>query len=107
MVSIVKEKSINLITSQWFTYILLATIFACIATYVYLANSTVRTLTVLEKIKVEVQARSVGVSELESKRLSMDNTLSSSMAKSLGLREVTDQTFIVNKARGKLSFNTE
>lgn len=107
MASIAKEKAINLMTSQWLVYILIAMIFACVAMYVYLANSTVRTLAVLEKTKTEVQARSVGVSELESKRLSIDNSLSSSMAKSLGLREVTDQTFIVNKTQGKLSFNTE
>ncbi len=108
MISAVRENTISLISSRLTSYILIASIFACIGLYIYFANTAVRTLALLEKTKEEMQVLSVEVSEMEAKRLFIDNSLGSVMARSLGFVEVTDQTFIVNKSKKTaLSFNTD
>jgi hypothetical protein len=53
-----------------------------------------------------MQTLAIEVSELESDRLALDNKVNSEMAKHLGLVQVENQTFIVNKSP-TLSLNTK
>ncbi|HEY4480224.1 MAG TPA: hypothetical protein VJB58_02030 [Candidatus Paceibacterota bacterium] len=62
----------------------------------------------LEKSKSEMQALSLEVSEMESKRLVLDNGISNNLAESLGFVEVKNQNFIIDKSGGtSLSLRTE
>lgn len=59
----------------------------------------VRTLTILEKTKTQMQSLSIEVSEMESKRLSVENNISTSIAKSLGFVEVNNPIFIMKNSK--------
>lgn len=76
--------------------LLIALIFAAALFYVYFANITIRTVTLMEKTKQEMRSLSVEVSEMESKRLSMENNISVARAEQMGFVEVSHPTFITN-----------
>ena len=108
MLNSIKEKSVALILFRPIHYTLAILIFACLIFYVYFANTAVHTLTMLEKTKGELQSLSVEVSELEGKRLFVQNSINKALAQSLGFVSVSEQTFIVNKSKKTtLSFNTD
>ena len=96
MTHLIKEKAATLVFHKVTNLILLGFIIMCVISYIYFANSAVRTVTLLQKTREEIQSLSVKVSEMEAVRLSMDNKVSAKMAKSLGFVEVSKQTFIVN-----------
>lgn len=106
MRSLVGEKIMAITTHRATGFALIAFIFASLISYVYFANIAVRTLTVLEKSKEEVQTLSVKVSEMEARRLLVDNSVSNALATHLGFVEVKDQTFIVNKSN-KTAFSLQ
>ena len=89
-------------------YTLIALIIAAALSYMYFANIAVRTITVLEKTQHEMQSLSVNVSEMESKRLTVENSISADKALQLGFVEVNNPTFIM-KGSGKtaLSYKTD
>lgn len=95
----IREKAIAIVFNRMTNYVLIGFVFASVISYIYFANMAVRTLTTLERVKEEAQSISVEVSEMESKRLAIDNTVSSDLARHLGFVEVSDQTFIVNKSK--------
>lgn len=108
MTSLIREKTIALVLHRVTNYAFITLIFACVISYIYFANAAVRTLTVLEKSKQEMQSLSVEVSEMEAKRLLVDNSISKVLAQHLGFVEVKNQTFIVNKSKKTaLSFKIE
>ena len=89
-------------------YTLVAFIFMAAIFYMYFANIAVRTLTVLEKTKGYMQALSVEVSEMESKRLIVENDFSTEKALGLGFVEVKHPIFIVkNSKKATLSFKID
>ena len=94
----IKQKAIAVVLHRGTNYILIAFIFSCILSYIYFVNRTVRTATGLQKIKTEIQTLNIEVSELEAKRLVLDNSVNTNMAKHLGLIEVNHQTFIITKS---------
>lgn len=80
-------------------YALIAFIFLAAICYIYFANMTVRTLTVLEKTKRDNQSLSVEVSEMESKRLSIENSVNTEKAIHLGFMEMNNPTFIMKNSK--------
>lgn len=89
-------------------YLLGASILLLVISYMYFANVAVRTLTKLEDIKENSQSLSVEVSEMESKHLAVESGISTEMARSLGLVEVVNTTFIVkNSKQTGLSLKTD
>lgn len=106
MKSFIKEKAITMVSSKLSVYLLASSILGCLLLYVYFANMAVRTLAVLEKSKSEMQILTLEVSELESKRIAMDNTISNDLAKGLGFVEVKNQNFIVDNLGTILSFKS-
>lgn len=107
MLNLIREKTITLVLDRKINYVLIVAIFMCLVFYIYFANMTVHTLTLLEKNKQTNQSLSVEVSDLEAQRLLVQNSISKSLALSLGLVEINDQTFIVSKSKKTtLSFKT-
>lgn len=84
-----------------------ALIFAAALLYIYFASVAVRTLTALESSKEAIQNLSIEVSEMESKRLSIQNSVNADLATRLGFVEVSRPTFIMkNSNKAALSFKT-
>ncbi len=103
----IKEKSLAILSNRITSYALGATLFLLVFTYVYFANSAVRTVTALQKIKTEMQTLSVSVSEMESERLTIENGINSEKAVLLGMVEVENPRFIFkSKNPVSLSLNS-
>jgi hypothetical protein len=97
MTNFTKQKTETLIINKGASYVLIALILAVAFSYVYFANTAVRTLTALEKTKKQMQSLSIEVSEMESKRLAIENNVNIAMALQLGFVEVNHPTFIVKQ----------
>jgi hypothetical protein len=89
----------NIIKNKASIYALVALICVMVVSYVYFANVTVRTLTVLQKTKTQMQSLSVEVSDMESKRLAMENDISTSRALQSGFVQVNNPTFIIRNTQ--------
>jgi hypothetical protein len=98
MIKNIQQITVSLTMHRFTNYALVALIFAALLSYVYFANTTVRALTVLEKIKLEEQSLSVNVSEMESKRLSKENGINTEKALYLGFVQVDNPTFIIKNS---------
>jgi hypothetical protein len=108
MTNFIKQNTKTLVMHKTANYALLTLIFAAALFYVYFANITVRTLTILEKTKEQVQSLSAEVSEMESKRLAIENSISEQKALQMGFVEVNNQTFIMrNSNKTALSLKTD
>lgn len=108
MTEIIKQNTKTLVMHKAGSYALIALIFAAALSYMYFANIAVRTLTILEKTKGQVQTLSVEVSEMESKRLSIENNMNAAKALSLGFVEVNNPIFIMRNAKKtSLSLKTD
>ena len=68
MSSLIKQKTGVLIMNKLTNYMLLIFIFAAALFYAYFVNTTIRTVTLLEKPKRNENSLSVVVSEMESKK---------------------------------------
>ena len=106
MTNFIKHNTKTVIMNGATNRILLIFIFAAILSYVYFANITVRTLTILEKTKKQMQSLSIEVSEMESQRLSIENNINEGKALQMGFIEVNNPIFITRKTAA-LSFKTE
>jgi len=95
MTNFIKQKTKVLVMHRATNYVLLFFIFVTAITYAYFVNMAVRTVTVLEKTKVQMQSLSVEVSEMESVHLSIENNINTKIAQSLGFVEVNDPIFIM------------
>ena len=103
----IKEKAIAIAESRNILFAVGLSIVFCIALYIFFANSTVRTLSVLQNTKEEVQAITMRVSEMESQRLISENTINPDLAVSLGFVEANSKTFIVKgNAKTAINFNS-
>lgn len=103
----IKQRTKVLVMNRATNYALGFLIIAAAISYIYFANIAVRTLTVLEKTKVQVQSLSVEVSEMETKRLLAQNAISQSLAQQMGFVEVNNPTFIMKGgSKATLSFKT-
>jgi len=108
MANFIKQKTITLVMNNIANYTLIAFILALALFYAYFANAAVRTLTILEKNKQQIQSLSVLVSEIESEHLAVENSISPEKAWQLGFVEVNNPTFIMkNSKKTALSFKTE
>ncbi|KKQ77814.1 MAG: hypothetical protein A3A96_01815 [Candidatus Zambryskibacteria bacterium RIFCSPLOWO2_01_FULL_39_39] len=99
MADIIKQKTKSLVMHKITNYALAFFIFALAFSYIYFANLAVRNLTILEKTKDKKQSLSVTVSEMESKRLSIENTMNMEKTLSLGFVEVENPIFIMKSAK--------
>lgn len=99
MLSFINQKFQTIVSNKKTNYFLGLATFICLVFYVYFANVAVHTLTVLEKTKQELQNLNTEVSDLESKRISIQTSISKSLANRLGFVEVNEKTFIINKDR--------
>jgi len=99
MTSLIKQKTKTLEIKSIFNYGLIALVIMLALSYVYFANTAVRGLTVLEKTKKEIQSLRIDVSEKESQRLSIENSVITERALSLGFVEVRHPTFIVKNSK--------
>lgn len=99
MINFIRQKTAVMVMHRATNYALITLIFACLLAYVYFANVAVRTVTLLEKVEGKSQSLSVKVSEMEAKRLFVDNIVTLEKAKHLGFVEVSNQTFILNKSK--------
>jgi hypothetical protein len=106
MTNFIKQNTKALVMHKTTNYILIAFIFAALLSYVYFANMTVRTLTVLEKTKQQMQSLSIEVSEMESQHLSVENNINEQKALQMGFVEVNNPIFIMKKTTA-LSFKTD
>lgn len=107
MKNFIGQKTKVLVMSRNASFMLFALIFAAALSYVYFANAAVRALTVLEKTKQEMQSLSVEVSEMESKRLSLENNIGAEMAVRMGFVAVDHPTFIMKGSKkASLSLKT-
>jgi hypothetical protein len=108
MPDFIKEKTKVLIMHKNANYVLLGLIFIAAMFYMYFANMAVRALTVLEKTKAHMQTLSVEVSEMEAKRLALENNFSTEKALSLGFVEINNPIFIMKNAKKtSLSLKTD
>ncbi len=108
MSSLIKQKTGVLIMNKLTNYMLLIFIFAAALFYAYFVNTTIRTVTLLEKTKKEMRTLSVVVSEMESKRLSAENNISVAKAEQLGFMAVNHPTFIMKSSqKAFLSLKTD
>lgn len=108
MTSLIKQKTGVLIMSKFTNYILLIFIFITALFYVYFANTTIRTVTLLEKTKKEMRTLSVVVSEMESQRLSAENNISIAKAEQMGFTAVNHPVFIMKSSqKASLSLKTD
>lgn len=107
MTEAVKQKTKVLVMNKVTIYILAAFILAAAFFYIYCANQAVRTLNVLEKTKAEVSVLSIEVSEMESKRLTIENNISIEKISGLGFVEVNNPIFIVKNSQKSLSLKTD
>lgn len=108
MTNLIKQNTKTLVMHKTTNYILIAFIFAAALFYIYFANSTVHTLTNLEKTKQQMQSLSIKVGEMESKRLSMENEVNAQKAVQLGFVEVNNPIFIIRNSRNTaLSLKTD
>lgn len=97
---------INIILHQFTNYVLIGAIFLCVISYIYFANSAVRSVTLLENSKPELEMLSARVSDLESRSLALEQKISIERAKTLGLSEVNNPLFLVKgDEREALSLN--
>ncbi len=86
--------------------VLIFGIVLCLFAYVYFANSAVRSVTLLEEVKSDVDSLRARVSELESKNLTLVNQISMERASQVGLHQAQDPVFLVKGDRGvAISFN--
>ncbi len=99
--STVKQISEAIALHKYTNIVLTGLIAISIALYIFFANSAVRTLTVLEHSKEDVQVLNVEVSEKESSRLALENGMSIAKAKSMGFIEVDNQTFLIAMPESK------
>jgi hypothetical protein len=97
MTRIIKDKAISITLNKYSVFALAFMVLSCIVLYIYFANSAVRIVTTLQKTKSEMQNLNMMVSELEAKRLALDDKLNMENAKNLGFIQVRNQAFIVNK----------
>ncbi len=108
MANLIKQKTEVLVMNKITNCLLIALIFAAALSYVYFANVAIWTVTVLEKTKQEMRSLSVGVSEMESERLSIENNMNIAKAEQLGFVEVDHPTFIMkNSQRTTLSLKID
>ena len=89
------QKTIALTIHKWINYLLIFLVATVLLYYVYLANTTVRIVTALEKTKIETQNLNISVSELESKRLTLENGINTERALQLGFVPVNNPIFII------------
>ncbi|KKP56094.1 MAG: hypothetical protein UR50_C0008G0018 [Parcubacteria group bacterium GW2011_GWC1_34_10] len=99
MTDLIKQKTKTLQINNLFNYGLMALVMAAALSYMYFANIAVRNLTVLEKTRKQIQSLNIEVSEKESQRLSIENSVSTEKAISLGFVEVRHPTFIVKNSK--------
>jgi hypothetical protein len=99
MTNLIRQKATILAMRRSTSYTLIALIITVALFYMYFANITVRTLTTLEKTKQQMQSLSVEVSEMESKRLTIENDFSTEKALGLGFVEVNHPIFIMKSAK--------
>jgi hypothetical protein len=100
-INTIKQKTAVIATNKMASILLTSLIFAAIISYMFLANMTVRTITILQKTKKQMQSLSVKVSEMESQRLAIENNVSTEKALKLGFVEVNNTTFIMKNSRSK------
>lgn len=100
----IKEKAISIAESRLAFLGLGLSILFCVALYIFFANSTVRTLSLLEKTEERVQSITMSVSEMESERLISENSINPELASSFGLMEASNKTFII-KGSGRTAIN--
>lgn len=107
MNNLIKQRAEAIMMSKTIQYTMASLIFAVALFYVYFANVAVRTLTSLERIKDDIQTISIEVSEMESERLLLQNSVNSKLAARLGFVEVENPTFIMkNSNKAALSLKT-
>jgi len=99
MSNLIKQKTATLAMNRTIHLMLVTLIFAAVLSYAYFANAAIRTLTVLEKTKTQIQSLNMTVSEMESARLALENGLSAEKALHLGFIEVNNPTFIMKGAK--------
>ncbi len=105
MKNFIKYKTEAIVVNRSTHFLLAVLIFAALLLYVYFANVAVRTLAALEKTEEDIQSLSVEVSEMESKRLALENKVSAQVAADLGFVEAGRPTFIVKDSKkAALSF---
>lgn len=97
MTKVIISNTMKISTNLISRFALIFVAMICLLLYVYFANSAVRTVTLLEKTKEEIQNISVNVSDLESQRLMAENNVTFEKAKTLGFVKIDNQSFILNK----------
>lgn len=103
MNNFIKQKAISVALNRNTNYFLIGLIVICVLSYMYFANMAVRTVTYLENSKQEMQSLSVKVSELESNRFALENSISAERAMHLGFLEVKEPTFIMKDGKKSLT----
>lgn len=108
MNNLIRQKTKALVMHKTTNYALIALIFAAALSYIYFANVAVHTLTVLQKTKGQIQTLSIEVSDMESKRLSIENNMNTTKALQLGFVEVNKPMFIMKSSqKAALSLKTD
>ena len=107
MTDFIKQNTKAIVMHKTANYVLTSFIIAAALFYIYFAGTTIHTLTILEKTKVELQSLSVEVSEMESQQLSMENDMNQQKALQLGFVEVNSPIFIMRNSKATLSLKTD
>ncbi len=93
----VKEIIQLLILNNRLNYVLGFLVLMAIISYVYFANTAVRTVTALQNTKALSADLRAEVTELESKYLSMESSINIHTATLLGLKESSKPIFLVKR----------
>lgn len=102
LISKINNKISSIIFFKYTKIVMILFIFVSLLSYVYFANRAVHILSVLEKTKVLMQDTSIVVSELESDKFVIDNTLDSKLALKMGFIQVENPQFIVKNGQNKI-----
>jgi hypothetical protein len=96
----IKTYTLRFAVSDSAPFILGAMIIGLLLSYVVLANTAVRKVTLLEHSKSSLQSLRMKVSELESEQFITQNAVNKDAANKLGLVEVKNPTFIMKSGHG-------
>lgn len=98
------EKIIQLNNAKTIFWSLLATFLLAVGFYMYLINTTVRNVVMSQNIEAKISGLNLAISSKEFEYIKNRNSVTLSLAYSMGFRDVSAKTYISEKSSQGVSF---
>lgn len=98
------EKVLQLNREKTIFWTLLGVLFLCAGFYMYCINTTVHNIVARQNLESESSSLTLSIGSGEFKYISKRNTITMSLATSLGFKNVTAKTFISRAGQNQVSF---